>query len=230
MSELTPTSPSLATTENADGASVLTRRIYDTVAPFYTISARLFHSQAHRAALAASSIENGARVLEVGMGSGEMFRRLLKTNPDGQTVGVDLSPKMAAHSLTRARRRFPKVSAHCHAADARYLPFETASFDAIVCCYLFELLPREDVLSTLAEVRRVLRPEGRLTVTLVAQKTGAFDRAYRVCSEILPAFWGQQVDRHLLRALPQCGFVLNSSTYVRQIFYTSRVVSAVRVP
>jgi ubiquinone/menaquinone biosynthesis C-methylase UbiE len=224
MPELTEIAVRANTREDRE-TSFLTRRIYDALAPFYTVSARLFHSHAHREALAAASIGNGMRVLELAMGSGEMFRRLVEANPDGQSIGVDLSPRMAAHCQDSARRQFPGASAHCHAADARWLPFPTESFDAIICCYLFELLPIGDVPKTLFELRRVLRPGGRLTLTLVAENTPSFNAAYRICSRILPAFWGRQVDRDVIGLLPTCGFVLRTDSYVRQAFYSSHVVS-----
>ena len=47
----------------------------------------------------------------------------------------------------------------------RHLPFPTGSFDAVFCCYLFELLPIEDVGVALKEIRRVLRPGGHLIIT-----------------------------------------------------------------
>jgi ubiquinone/menaquinone biosynthesis C-methylase UbiE len=168
------------------------------------------------------------RVLEVAIGSGEMFQRLLHANPNGYTIGVDFSPKMAARTHSLARRAFPHVSAQCHAADARYLPFPTRHFDAVVACYLFELLPEEDVPATLLEFRRVLRPGGRLTFTLIAQNKPMFNAMYRVCSKVAPAFWGRQVDKYVAGLLPQCGFVLNSDRHIRQIFYSSRIISATK--
>jgi ubiquinone/menaquinone biosynthesis C-methylase UbiE len=210
-------------------ASLLTRRIYDAAAPFYTVSARLFHRHAHTAALTAASVENGTRVLELATGSGEMFTRLLETNPDGHTVGVDLSPKMAAHTQGLARRMFPRSSANCYAADARDLPFASGSFDSVICCYLFELLPPDTVEATLLELRRVLAPGGRLTSILVSQTNPGFNAAYRFGSKILPAFWGRQVDKDFLHLLPGCGYALDGESYVTQIFYVSHIVSATTV-
>src|SRR5207245_1804492 len=94
-----------------------------------------FHSRAHLAALAASNIRNGTRVLEIATGSGEMLCRLAKANSKGQTVGVDFSPNMAARSQANARARFPKASVDCQAADGRSLPFATGSFDTVICCF-----------------------------------------------------------------------------------------------
>ena len=212
--------------QSAESACRQTRRIYDLVAPLYSLSSGLFHSRAHRAALAVSGIENGMRVLEVGMGSGEMFHRLLKANPDGRTVGTDLSPKMAELSQKNAHRHFPQVAAHCQSADVRYLPFATGSFDAVMCCYLFELLPPEDVPQTVAELRRVLRNNGHLTVVLVAQNKASFNALYKVAAKVAPAFWGRQVEKTVADLLPAHGFTTHTDRYLRQLFYSSRVLSA----
>lgn len=209
-----------------EGASLLTRRVYDALAPFYALPTLLFHSKAHEVALAASSIDNGSRVLEVAIGSGEMLNRLVEINPDGQTIGVDLSPKMAARSQGRADRLFPNASVQCQAADVRQLPFTSGEFDAIVCCYLFELIPDKDLKDSLAELQRVLRPGGRLTVILIAQNNPVFNAMYKVCSVVAPAFWGRQLDGYVAGLLPQYGFAIESDTHVQQLFYSSRIVTA----
>jgi len=65
-----------------------TRRVYDRMAAVYPVSTLLFHSRAHRCALEASGLSDGMRVLEVATGSGEMFRRLVRANRGGATIGV----------------------------------------------------------------------------------------------------------------------------------------------
>ena len=92
----------------------------------------LFHSRAHRCVLDLSGIRDGMRVLEVATGSGEMFRRLVRVNRSGYTVGVDLSPNMAARTQRRVHGEFPGSKAHCQAVDARNMPFRDGSFDALV--------------------------------------------------------------------------------------------------
>src|SRR5581483_9285096 len=84
-----------------------TRRVYDRLAAVYPLSTMLFHSRAHRCALEVSGISDGMKVLEVATGSGEMFRRLVRANKSGSTIGVDLSPNMAARTQRSARHRFP---------------------------------------------------------------------------------------------------------------------------
>jgi ubiquinone/menaquinone biosynthesis C-methylase UbiE len=205
-----------------------TRQIYDIVASLYPLSSRLFHSRAHKAALQAAQIEDGGTILEVATGSGEMLRKLTRRNPAGCTVGVDLSPNMAARSQSTTRAKFPKSAVHCQAADVRQLPFATHSFDTVVCCYLFELLPEGALVATLEEINRVLRPDGRLVTVLVGQNKASFNAMYKVCNKIAPAFWGQQVEKRVVHMLEASGYQLEHDRHVRQIYYSSRVIAARR--
>lgn len=76
-------------------------------------------------------------------------------------VGIDLSPGI----VKNASSRFPDLESHI--ADVRKLPFENASFDLIVSISTldhFESLA--DIQKALNELSRVLRPGGRLLLTL----------------------------------------------------------------
>jgi ubiquinone/menaquinone biosynthesis C-methylase UbiE len=205
-----------------------TRRVYDTLASVYPVSTFFFHSRAHACALRHAGIRNGMRVLELATGSGEMFGRLVKANPAGETFGIDLSPNMAAMTQRRARRAFPKAQAHCGAVDVRSLPFGNASFDAVVCCYLFELLAQDDIRLTLREIRRVLRPRGKFALVVIGQNATVFNRLYGVCGKLVPAFWGRQVERAVPELVEEAGLRVMETHSVRQTGYPSRVLIAGR--
>jgi ubiquinone/menaquinone biosynthesis C-methylase UbiE len=201
-----------------------TQRVYDRLAGVYPVSTMLFHSRAHRCALAASGLRDGMKVLEVATGSGEMFRRLVRANARGTTIGVDLSSNMAARTQRAARRKFPQAQAHCQAVDARQMPFRAGSFDAIFCCYLLELLSAEDIVSTLREFRRILRDRGNLTLVLIGQNTAMFNAIYKVLGKVAPAFWGRQVERRLPELIESVRFEILRDNVVHQTFYPSRVL------
>lgn len=203
-----------------------TRRVYDRMAAVYPVSTMLFHSRAHRCALEASGLRDGMKVLEVATGSGEMFRRLVRANGGGSTIGVDLSPNMAARTQRVARRRFPHAATHCQAVDARHMPFRNDSFDAIFCCYLLELLSGDDIVHTLREFRRVLRDHGRLALVLIGQNTPVFNALYKVGGKVAPAFWGRQVERRVPQIIESMRFEIVHDRAVRQTFYPSRVLVA----
>jgi len=203
-----------------------TRRIYDLVASVYPASTFFFHSKAHACALKHSGIRDGMRVLEVATGSGEMFRRLVRADPRGATFGLDLSPKMAEHTLRRARKEYPGAAAHCGAVDVRHLPFSNASFDAVVCCYLLELLSRDDIRLTLREIRRVLRADGSFSLVVIGQNVEFFNRIYHVAGSLVPAFWGRQVETSVPELIREAGLRVVKDHFVRQGFYPSRVLVA----
>lgn len=200
-----------------------TRRVYDLLAGVYPISSYLFHARAHQMALDMSAISDGSRVLEIATGSGEMFSRIAARNPKGLNVGLDLSPSMAAVTLGRLNREHPEVQCTLEAADSRLMPFRDESFDNVVCCYLLELLASNDIVRTLHEVRRVLKPGGKFTLIMIGQHEEYFNAAYRVASKVVPAFLGQQMDRRGPEILEACGFTVNETARVRQTLYPSRI-------
>jgi ubiquinone/menaquinone biosynthesis C-methylase UbiE len=203
-----------------------TRRVYDRVAAVYPVSTFFFHSKAHRRALKNSGIRDGMKVLEVATGSGEMFRRLARANRHGTTLGFDLSPAMAARTQRRVSRRFPHSWAQCHAVDARYMPFPDKTFDALVCCYLLELLSLDDVERTIGEFHRVLKEQATLTLVLIGRDGGMFNHIYRTLGKLVPAFWGRQVDDRVREMIQARDFRIVSVQRVRQSFYPSDVLVA----
>ena len=155
-----------------------------------------------------------------------MFRRLVRANPRGSTVGVDLSPNMAARAQRTARKEFPAARSHCQAVDARRMPFRDESFDAVVCCYLLELLSPEDIVQTVSELYRVLRRKGSLALVLIGQSTPGFNRLYKVLGGMAPAFWGRQVERSIPAVIEAHDFRIVGDRVVTQSFYPSRILTA----
>ncbi|MBM3765177.1 MAG: class I SAM-dependent methyltransferase [Acidobacteria bacterium] len=203
-----------------------TQRVYDHLAAVYPASTFLFHSKAHKQALEMSGLRNGMSVLEIATGSGEMFRRIIKANSIGYTCGVDLSPNMAARTQRVARRKFPAANLDCQAVDARVLPFRCDAFDAVFCCYLFELLGGADIESTLEEIHRVMKPRATFTMVLIGQHTRLFNKAYHVAGSLVPAFWGRQVATKFPELVKRANFRIVEDIQLRQGFYPSRILTA----
>jgi ubiquinone/menaquinone biosynthesis C-methylase UbiE len=203
-----------------------TRRVYNILAGIYPVSSMLFHSRAHKTALSLAGISSGMNVLEVATGSGEMFGRLMRANPDGLTCGIDLAPNMAAKTQRMAAKKLPRVRAHCQAVDARSIPFRDETFDAVVSCYMLELLCEEDIVRTMREMYRVLRPNGRVALVLIGQDVPAFNAWYRFISSLAPAFLGPQMEATIPELLDICDFRLEHDRRVQQSCYPSRVVVA----
>jgi ubiquinone/menaquinone biosynthesis C-methylase UbiE len=99
----------------------------------------------------------GERVLEVGMGTGDLQLDLLRAGYEA--YGVDLSPQMLRRALRKARGLGVQLRA-CR-ASASALPFPDAWFDSVVSTFPSDYIGHTE---TLLEIGRVLRPGGRLVV------------------------------------------------------------------
>lgn len=102
------------------------------------------------------AVRDGMRVLEVGCGTGIVTRRLVaRLAGRGDVVATDLNEAMLAH----ARARLPDPDGVTwRQADATRLPFETGTFDAVVCQFTIMFLP--DKGAGAREAFRVLKPGG----------------------------------------------------------------------
>lgn len=93
----------------------------------------------------------GARVLDVGTGTGRISVPLLERGLD--LIGCDLSAKM----LHKLQEKFP--SARIARADATLLPFPTNSFDVVMTAHILHLIPAWR--DALREFQRALKPGGQ---------------------------------------------------------------------
>jgi len=139
--------------------------IYTRLAAVYDVWAWALERRSLSAALSRAGLRDGEAVLEVAVGSGRVFREVLRRNPSGRNVGTDLAAGMLAQ--TRARAERTGVPFALELADARRLPFEDASFDLVLCNNMLGLLPGADVAPAVRELLRVLRPGGRLALVMM---------------------------------------------------------------
>ena len=108
------------------------------------------------ATLVAAGIAGGMRVLDVCTGPGLLAAAILARG--ATPVGLDFS----SEALEIARRKVPNVE--FHQGDAQELPFADETFDAAVCGYGLLHVPEPE--KALSEMRRVLRPGGRMAVSV----------------------------------------------------------------
>ncbi len=160
------------------------RHFYDRIADAYDFIADSNERAARRAGVEALALKPGEAVLELGFGTGnEVLDLAGLVGPKGKVAGIDISSGM----LTVAKRKLavatPKVTADLRVADARTLPFQDKTFDAVYTSFTLELFPEADIPVVLAEAKRVLKPGGRIGVVSMAtvrpgQHTSTLEKTY----------------------------------------------------
>ncbi len=150
-----------------------TAKIYDRLAPLYDFWSLLTETVPEQQALRVAELKPGESVLEVALGTGKLFQEVLQIKGLKRSVGVDLPTRM----LGRARRHVLSLGTNpalCR-ADPRRLPFADSAFDAVLCCYMLDLLAEEDTRGGLGEFHRILKPCGRLSALVMAEQARVFN-------------------------------------------------------
>ncbi|MGW6281480.1 methyltransferase domain-containing protein [Kribbella sp. NPDC055071] len=170
-----------------------------------------------RVVRAALALRPGDRVLDVGVGPGLLAAEMAaEVGTTGRICGIDISDSMLAIASTRADGP-DGPGIELEAATVARIPHPIESFDVVVSTQVFEYV--DDVAGALDEVRRVLRPAGRVVLLdtdwgSVVWRSSDDARMARV----LTAFEDHLVDPHLPRTmadvLDKSGFTLTHQQVV----------------
>lgn len=138
------------------------------------------------------------RTLEVGIGTG---RNLSAYPEDVRLTGVDLSARMLERTEARAQRLEAPV--RLERADAEHLPFADDSFDTVTATSVFCSV--DDPVGGLEEIRRVVKPGGRVLLLEHVRPTGRllgwiFDRLAPIVRRLFGPFINRRTERNVRQA------------------------------
>jgi demethylmenaquinone methyltransferase/2-methoxy-6-polyprenyl-1,4-benzoquinol methylase len=163
------------------------RAMFDRIAPVYDAMNRVMTAgldQRWRRETARAVVRPGNAVLDACCGTGDLA--LAAAREGGRVTGLDFSERM----LERARRKAPGLE--WVEGDMLALPFPDGAFDAATVG--FGVRNVDDLDRGVAELRRVLRPGGRLAILEITQPKGALRPFYRL--------WFDRIVPLLGRVLP----------------------------
>jgi 2-polyprenyl-3-methyl-5-hydroxy-6-metoxy-1,4-benzoquinol methylase len=153
-----------------------------------------------------ADVHPGARVLDVGCGTGTLCVLLKKSVPEARVVGVDAD--RTALEIARRKAREAQIELELHEGLAWDAPFEPKSFDRIVSSLVLHHLKDRDKLRTLQQARTWLRPDGELHIADWGKAQNALMRLAFVGVQLLDGFetTTQNVRHGLVPLLCEAGF------------------------
>ena len=142
-----------------------------------------------------AQVKPGDCVLEVGCGTGTLtLAAKRQAGPSGKVFGIDIIPGMIERSRRKAAQAHMDVTFQSGSMDD--IPFPDNQFDVVMCSFMIfhmsEMVRRKGI----AEIYRVLKPQGRLLVLDLALPTSPLPRA------IARALFGDMLQHDLRELLP----------------------------
>lgn len=133
----------------------------DFFLPLYDPITRLFGFQrALESLVAQAQLMPEHTVLDIGCGTGTLAVLIKRLHPRVEVTGLDPDPRALARAARKATRA--NIAVRLERGFAQSLPFGDAAFDRVFSSMMFHHLGRDQRPAALAEVRRVLKPGGRL--------------------------------------------------------------------
>lgn len=133
----------------------------------------------------------GEVILEPGFGTGQALMALAElVGPSGRVAGIDISDGMLEHTSARIDSAGLSDRVELVRGSATDLPWSDGHFDSAFMSFTLELFSDEEIPVVLAEVKRVLRPGGRLCVACMSSQGGlkAMEELYEWSRRHFPSF------------------------------------------
>jgi len=168
--------------------------VFSSVAKRYDLMNDVLSGGLHRLwkafAVEQAQVRPGMTVLDVAGGTGDLSRAFArKVGPAGQVVLTDINAAMLAEGRDRLLDAGLAISAvQC---DAEQLPFAERSFDRVIVSFGLRNMTHKDV--ALSEMRRVLRPGGRLLVLEFSQVWAPLAPIYDAYSMKVMPWLGEKI-------------------------------------
>ena len=190
------------------------RKSYRLTSRLYAIFEGIFEKGLRRRGLELLAITPGEEVLEIGIGAGYSLKEIADSVGDtGKACGIDITPQMLEITRKRLEKAGLTDRVELCEGDARNMPYEDRKFDAVYMASTLELFDTPDIPRVLEEIKRVLKPGGRLGVASLSRESregSLFIRIYEWLHQKMPRYASCR-PIYVEKSIEEAGFQISKS-------------------
>ncbi len=143
-----------------DGQLGYMAHYYDAVVTLMTLGRE---KTLRRVTLDLVQLKPGDKILEIGCGTGTLtLGAKARVGASGEAIGLDIAPEMVEAASRKATRK--GVDATFQVGSIAKIPYPDSYFDAVMCSFMIFHMPDDVRREGFAEIRRVLKPGGHLSI------------------------------------------------------------------
>ena len=147
------------------------KETYAKLSRVYAVVEDRFEKGIRERGLERLAVREGETVLEIGFGTGCSLVKIARSvGETGKAYGLDITPEMVNLAGKRLEKAGLKTKVKLCEGDAREMPYKENQFDAVYMAATLELFDTPDIPKVLAEIKRVLKQDGRLGVVSMPEE------------------------------------------------------------
>lgn len=200
------------------------KKSFRKVIGIYDFWGLLTERKAMKKVITLADIKDESKILEVACGTGAVFERIVKSNPNGSNIGVDLSTDM----LDKAREKVNKIPGNykLQEGDALDLKFDDNTFDILMNNYMVDLMPEETFDKVAQEFYRVLKKDGTVIMSTFSFGTRKIHKFWYWIAKKFPDLLTGCRPVSFKEYLADAGFNIEKVIQISQNTFPSEIIKA----
>lgn len=201
---------------------VQTRKNYRKVAWFYNLWSRLTESKASEKSIEFAELKNGDKVIEIACGTGLVFEKILRKNPAGLNLGIDLSGAMLSKAKKLMKRgKFQNYE--LQQGNVFELKIADNTFDKLLNNFMIDLMPENEFDRILSEFYRILKPDGIAIISVFSNGQKQVNNIWIWIAKYFPKLLTDCRPVEIRQNLINTGFVIEEEIEISQNTFPSKV-------
>lgn len=166
------------------------KKAYSVYSSIYSIFEGPFLKKARNRSLELLEIKKSDKILEIGFGTGITLKEFVKiVDGKGKVYGIDLTPEM----VEKARKRIGG-KADLREGSATKLPYKDNMFEIVYLSNILEILSDKDIYKVLSEIKRVLKPNGKVCIVGTSNKKNKTLKVYLWLHNKFPSYTSDPIN------------------------------------